>query len=150
MPSDVFHSEMKEHTDSHAALSTTGRDTKDDEISLLDLLIVAERKRTIFLVTAVFAIIAIIVSLVLPKRYTATVTLLPPQQNSSMGAALASQLGNLGGMVALAGGSLGLKSPNDTIVAMFKSRTVEDAMIQRFGLMQEYQESTCRALGWTR
>jgi uncharacterized protein involved in exopolysaccharide biosynthesis len=55
-----------------------------------------------------------------------------------MGAALASQLGNLGGMAALAGGSLGLKNPNDMFVAMFKSRTVEDAMVQHFGLMQEY------------
>ena len=113
----------------------------DDEISLLDLLIVlAERKRIIFWVTAGFALLAIIVALVLPKRYTATVTLLPPQQNASMGAALASQLGNLGGMAALAGGSLGLKNPNDMFVAMFKSRTVEDAMVQHFGLMQEYHK----------
>jgi uncharacterized protein involved in exopolysaccharide biosynthesis len=110
----------------------------DDEISLLDLLIVlAERKRIILLVTAVFAIVAIIISLLLPPRYIATVTLLPPQQGSSMGAALASQLGSMGGMAALAGGSL-LKNPNDMFVAMFKSRTVEDAMVQHFGLMQEY------------
>jgi uncharacterized protein involved in exopolysaccharide biosynthesis len=40
---------------------------------------------------------------------------------------------------ALAGGSLGLKNPNDMFVAMFKSRTVEDAMVQHFGLMQEYR-----------
>jgi uncharacterized protein involved in exopolysaccharide biosynthesis len=41
-------------------------------------------------------------------------------------------------MAALAGGSLGLKNPNDMFVAMFKSRTVEDAMVQHFGLMREY------------
>ena len=112
---------------------------QEDEISLLDLLIViAERKRVVLRVTAIFAILAIVISLLLPKRYTATVTLLPPQQNTSMGAALASQLGSLGGMAALAGGSLGLKNPNDMYVAMFKSRTVEDAMVQRYGLMKEY------------
>ena len=62
---------------------------EEDEISLLDLLIViAERKRLVFWVTAVFAILAIVISLFLPKRYTATVTLLPPQQNASLGAAL--------------------------------------------------------------
>ena len=55
-------------------------------------------------VTAVFAILAIVISLLLPVRYTATVTLLPPQESSSMGAALTSQLGNLGGMARLAGG----------------------------------------------
>jgi uncharacterized protein involved in exopolysaccharide biosynthesis len=44
----------------------------------------------------------------------------------------------LGGMAALAGGSLGLKSSNAMFVAMFKSRTVEGAMVEHFGLMQEY------------
>jgi uncharacterized protein involved in exopolysaccharide biosynthesis len=49
-----------------------------------------------------------------------------------------SQLGNLGAMSALAGSSLGIKNPNDSYVAMLKSRTVEDAMIEHFRLMQEY------------
>ena len=88
--------------------------------------------------TLVFTVLAIVISLLLPVRYTATVTLLPPQEGSSMGAALASQLGNLGGMAALAGGSLGLKNPNERYVAMLQSRTVEDAMVKRYGLMQEY------------
>ncbi|HEX4066871.1 MAG TPA: Wzz/FepE/Etk N-terminal domain-containing protein [Acidobacteriaceae bacterium] len=112
----------------------------DDEISLLDLLIVlAERKRTVFAVAAAFAIIALIVALVLPKNFTATVVLLPPQQNSSLGAALSSQLGSLGSMAALAGGSLGLKNPNDMYVAMLKSQTVEDGMVHTYSLQQEYR-----------
>ncbi len=114
----------------------------EDEISLLDLLIVlAERKRTIFWVTAGFAILAIIVSLLLPVRYTAMVTLLPPQQNSSLSSQLAAQFGALGQVAALAGGGSSLlKNPNDMYVGMLKSRTVEDAMIQRYGLMQEYRK----------
>jgi len=140
MSTDTPLSELQEHAGSSPVPAASGRDAQDDEISLLDLLIVlAERKRLILGVTAIFAILAIVVSLILPLRYTATVTLLPPQQSSSMGAALASQLGNLGGLGALAGGSLGLKNPNDMFVAMFKSRTVEDAMVQHFGLMQEYR-----------
>jgi uncharacterized protein involved in exopolysaccharide biosynthesis len=139
MPSDLSSSELQEHADSSVIPPAAAQVAGDDEISLLDLLIVlAERKRIIFGVTAAFAIGAIIVSLLLPPRYTATVTLLPPQQGSSMGAALASQLGSMGGMAALAGGSLGIKNPNDMFVAMFKSRTIEDAMVQHFGLMQEY------------
>jgi uncharacterized protein involved in exopolysaccharide biosynthesis len=139
MPSDLSSSELQEHADASVVPPTAAQVTGDEEISLLDLLIVlAERKRIILSVTAAFAIGAIIVSLLLPPRYTATVTLLPPQQGSSMGAALASQLGSMGGMAALAGGSLGLKNPNEMFVAMFKSRTVEDAMVQHFGLMQEY------------
>jgi tyrosine-protein kinase Etk/Wzc len=112
----------------------------EDEISLLDLLIViAERKRLVLRTTLIFFILAVVVSLLLPVRYTATVTLLPPQESSSMGAALSSQLGSLGGMAALAGGSLGLKNPNDRYVAMLQSRTVEDAMVQRYALMKEYR-----------
>ena len=112
---------------------------ESDEVSLLDLLIVlVERKRIVLWSTAISAVLAIIVSLILPARYTATVTLLPPQESGSMGGMLASQLGSMGGMAALAGGSLGIKNPNDRYVAMLQSRTVEDAMVQRFGLMREY------------
>lgn len=112
-----------------------------DEISLLDLLIVlAKRRRTILWFTVACAALGIVVSFIVPKRYTATVTLLPPRQESSLSSMLASQLGNLGGMAALAGGSLGLKNPNDMYVAMFQSQTAEDAMIKRFNLMQEYHK----------
>lgn len=127
----------------HRASSNVPQKDKD-EVSLLDLLIVlAERKRTIFMVTAVFALLSIIISLLLPVRYTATVTILPPQQHTSMATALAAQLGNLGGLgglAALAGGGLSLKNPNDMYVAMLKGQTVEDAMIKHFSLMQEYHK----------
>lgn len=114
-----------------------------DKIHLLDVLIViARRKRLIFYVTAAFAIGAVIVSLLLPLRYTANVLLLPPVQNSSLGTQLASELGSLGSVAALAsgGGSALLKNPNDMYVAMLKSRTVEDGMVEKFGLMQEYHQ----------
>jgi tyrosine-protein kinase Etk/Wzc len=138
-------------TDDPTVAPTTLQLAEDDEVSLLDLLItIAERKRLICLFVLVFAILAAIISLLLPKRYIATATLLPPQQSTSMGAALVSQLGSVGGMAALAGGSLGLKNPNDMYVAMLKSRVVEDAMVQRFGLMHEYharfESDACKML----
>jgi tyrosine-protein kinase Etk/Wzc len=143
MATDTPVSDLQEHVAPLPVSPTAERAAKsEDEISLLDLLIVlAERKLTVLWVTAGFAIVAIIVSLALPKRYTATVTLLPPQQNSSLSTQLASQLGSLGGVAALAGGGSSLlKNPNDMYVAMLKSRTVEDAMVQHFGLMQEYHK----------
>ncbi len=113
----------------------------DDEISLLDLLIVlAERKRLIFWITAGSAIAALIISLLLPKSYTATASLLTPQQNSSLSAQLASQFGAMSGVASLVsggGGSL-LRNPNDIYVGMLRGQTVEDAMVEHFGLMQEY------------
>jgi uncharacterized protein involved in exopolysaccharide biosynthesis len=115
---------------------------QDDETSLLDLLIVlAGCRRLIFWVTASFAILSIVVSFVLPVRYTASVTLLPPPQSSTVSSQLAAQLSSLSSIVQMAGGGSSLlKNPNDMYVAMLKSRTVEDAMVNRFGLMQEYHK----------
>ena len=104
------------------------------------LIILARRKWLILKITAGFALVALLISLFLPKKYTATTTVLPPQQGSSLSSAIMSQIGSLGSLGALAGSSMGLKNPNDMFVAMFKSRTVEDAMINRFGLMAEYKQ----------
>lgn len=113
----------------------------DREISLLELLtVLAEQKRLIFATIGTVTLIAVVVSFLLPSRYTAKAVLLPPERDSSMSSALASQLGSLGGMMALAGGGLGIKNPNDLQVSLMKSRTVEDAMIHHFGLMQEYRD----------
>ena len=141
MATDTTASDLRAQSEPDTAPPDAAR--PGDEISLLDLLIVlAERKRLIFWVTAGFTVVAVIVSLLLPRSYTATVILLPPQQNSSLSSQLAAQLGNLGGIVQMAGGGSSLlKSPNDMYVAMLKSRTVEDAMVNRFGLMQEYRKS---------
>ncbi|HUX44742.1 MAG TPA: Wzz/FepE/Etk N-terminal domain-containing protein [Terracidiphilus sp.] len=141
---DARDSELHERSGSPATPGALPLDTPENapEISLVDLLIVlSERKRIIITVTAACAVLAVIVSLLLPNRYTATITLLPPQQSQSMSSILSAQLGGLGGsMAALAGGALGLKNPNDMYVAMFKSRTVEDSMVKRFGLMAEYRD----------
>jgi tyrosine-protein kinase Etk/Wzc len=112
----------------------------EEEISLLDLLIVVVRYRKLILKIAACTVAAgIILSLVLPYEYTATTSILPPQQGSSAGAALMSQLGALGSVASMAGGSLGLKNPNDLQVAMLKSRTVEDAMLDRFHLVELFK-----------
>ncbi|MGA8531255.1 MAG: GNVR domain-containing protein [Acidobacteriaceae bacterium] len=119
--------------------SEPGNPAEGDEISLLDLLIVlAERKRLILLCTAGFAIVSLLVSLIWPKSYTATAILMPPRQSSGMSSLLTAELGSLGGMAALAGSSLGIKNPNDMYVGMLKSQTVEDAMVKKFDLVQEY------------
>ena len=114
------------------------------EVSLLDILVLlAGHKRFIVRFVLGAAVVATVVSFLLPVRYEAKIVLLPPTQNSSMGSALLGQLGNmgsLGSLAALAGGSLGIKNPADMYVSLLTSRTVEDAMIQRFDLMAEYRE----------
>jgi uncharacterized protein involved in exopolysaccharide biosynthesis len=83
--------ELNKQADSPPTLPVAAKSLKEaGEISLLDLLIVlAERKTLISCITAVVALLAIVISFLLPARYTATVTFLTPQQNTSIGAALA-------------------------------------------------------------
>jgi uncharacterized protein involved in exopolysaccharide biosynthesis len=115
--------------------------SREEEISLLDLFIVLVRHRRLILKIVVWTVlVGIILSLILPIRYMATTSILPPQQGASAGSALMAQLSNsLGSVASLAGGSLGLKNPNDLQVAMLKSRTVEDAVVDRFHLMDFFK-----------
>jgi len=115
----------------------------ETEISLLDILLLLLRHKR-FLARFVLGafVVAIVVSLLLRVQYEAKVVLLPPTQNQSIGAALLGQLGgmgSLGSLASLAGGSLSLKNPADMYISFLTSRTVEDAMIQRFDLMKEYR-----------
>jgi tyrosine-protein kinase Etk/Wzc len=130
-----------ERTNSSLSSTAPVNGDEDSDISVLDLLfVISERKRMILRVTVGAAVLAAIVSLLLPSRYEASITLLTPQQNSSVSASLGAQLGNLGGVAALAGGGLGLKNPNDMFVGMLKGHFVEDAMVRRFDLMAEYHK----------
>jgi tyrosine-protein kinase Etk/Wzc len=112
--------------------------------SALDaVVLLVGRKRFFLRFVMAAALLSTVVAFLLPVRYEAKIILLPPQQNSSIGSAFLGQLGNLGGLgslASLASGSLGIKNPADMYVSLLTSRTVEDAMIQRFDLMKEYDE----------
>ena len=120
---------------------------EEEEISLLDVVIVlARNRRRILRTTLVVAILGLLTAVLLPVRYTATTSLLPPQQTSPAGSALLAQLGSLSQLANVAGGSsLPLKSPNDLEIALLKSRTVEDAVIQRFHLAELYHKKKLSA-----
>ncbi|HTC48144.1 MAG TPA: Wzz/FepE/Etk N-terminal domain-containing protein [Candidatus Aquilonibacter sp.] len=115
----------------------------ESEISLLDVVaIVLEHRRFVARFVLIATALAVIVSFLLPVRYEGKVLLLPPAQNSSVGSALLGQLGNmgaLGSLATLASGGI-LKNPADMYISLLTSRTVEDSLIQRFGLMKEYHK----------
>jgi uncharacterized protein involved in exopolysaccharide biosynthesis len=111
------------------------------ETSFLDLAIILLRQKS-FLLKFSFgaALLGLVISFLIPVQYTAEAILVPPQQNQSLGSMLVSQMGgNLGALGSLASGSLGIKTQADMYVSMLKSRTVEDAVIQRFDLMKIYK-----------
>jgi uncharacterized protein involved in exopolysaccharide biosynthesis len=60
-----------------------------------------------------------------------------PQQQQSAAASMLASLGALGG---LAGAASGLKNPADQYVAFLQSRTVQDALIDRFKLTDRYDQ----------
>ena len=113
-----------------------------EDLTFLDILIIImQRKKLVAMVTAVCTGIAVILAFALTPHYTATVTILPPQGNGSMGSMLASQMEGMNGAVSgVASSMLGLKNVNEMYVSMLKSRSVEDAVIQRYGLQSEYNK----------
>jgi tyrosine-protein kinase Etk/Wzc len=125
--------------DSRLLVTTQVRRPQQGPTFLAVLVILARRKKLIFWMTAGFAIVACIAAFLIPAEYTATIVILPPQQSSS----LSSMLGDLGGLSSLAGlasGALGGKNMQDMYVSMLKSESVEDSVIQKYGLLQEYHK----------
>jgi tyrosine-protein kinase Etk/Wzc len=110
------------------------------EIFLLtSLLLIGQKRRFVAIITLGAALLTLLIVFLIPNEYTAATLILPPAQNSSMSSALMSQLGNSAALASVAGAGLGIKNPSDMYVALFHSRTVEDAVIRRFGLMARYR-----------
>jgi uncharacterized protein involved in exopolysaccharide biosynthesis len=127
-------------TEENSKIDGECQQDKDQEISLLDLLIVlAQRKRFILVFTLAVTLLGVVIAFVLPNQYTAETVILPPAQNQSSSAAMMSQMGG-SALTSLAGSSLGIKNPGDMYVSLLRTRTVEDAVIQRFGLMARYKK----------
>lgn len=113
------------------------REEDSDEISILDLLLVlAAGKKPIIALTFLCGVAAGVIAFITPATYTATATILLPQQQSSSSAAM---LGQLGGLAGLAGQSLGIKNPADSYIGILESRTVADEMIRQFELQELYE-----------
>src|SRR5664279_4796259 len=99
------------------------------------LLVLAREKKWILQITGSITLLTTIIVFVVPKMYTATATILPPQQNQSV---LSTLVGQVGGAASLDLRDLGLKNPSDVFVEMLQSRTIEDALVNRFDLRKLY------------
>ena len=108
----------------------------DDEISLLDLLqVIVDNLRLLVLGPLFCGLVALGYSYTIAPTYTAKTQFLPPQQQQSSAATMLASLGALGGF---AGAATGLKNPSDQYVAFMKSVSVQDALIDRFKLVDKY------------
>jgi uncharacterized protein involved in exopolysaccharide biosynthesis len=127
---------MSENATSNAQ-GSMGDMQDDDEISLLDLLqVIVDNLRLLVLGPLVCGLAALGYAFMIPPTYTAKTQFLPPQQQQSSAASMLASLGALGG---LAGAATGLKSPADQYIAFMKSVSVQDALIERFKLVEKYE-----------
>jgi len=95
-------------------------------------------------------VLSTIIAFLIPKRYAATAQLMPPDFSSSADMisalpALSSGGDSAGGgggssMMGLANKLLGLNSTGQLIIGVLRSETVEDHLIEQFGLMNLYSE----------
>jgi uncharacterized protein involved in exopolysaccharide biosynthesis len=118
----------------------------------LDLLLeIARHGRLIIGGGLLVGVLALGASYLIKPTFTSSTVILPPQQQQSLASSALSSLGALAG---LAGGAAGgLRSPIDQYVAMLRSTTLADRMIDRFNLLEVYEETLrfdARALFWER
>lgn len=105
-------------------------------IHFLDLFKIILENLRLLIITPLFAgVIALAISFLLKPSFTANTRFLPPQQPQSAAASMLQSLGALGG---LAGAATGLKNPNDQFISFLKSRTIGDALVEDFKLMERY------------
>ena len=102
-------------------------------VELIALL--APHKRLLLLATLTVAVIAILGSLFMPDRYTATATILPPADNQSAATALMGQLETFTGLTP---GAFGVISPTDVCIAILGSRSIQNAIVGQFDLRRAY------------
>ncbi|MFQ5559444.1 MAG: GumC family protein [Nitrospinota bacterium] len=110
----------------------------EKEINLFDLLqVLLRRKLILFVITTLFFVGSVAVSLQLPEIYQSKGTILPPDKQSGSASLLANLGGGLGGM--FAGNLLGGGSKSDLWVSILRSRTIAKNVVERLDLVTLYK-----------
>ncbi len=125
-------------TDPIVSSSSTTHTSPIDErpFSLLELVgVLSNHIRQLTLIPLAAGVVTLAGSFLLTPVFTASGQIMAPQQQQGTAAAL---LGSLGGLAGAGGAIAGLKNPADQWVGLLKSRTISDAMIDRFKLQQRY------------
>ncbi len=108
---------------------------EEKELTLLDIFNIMWRRRgLIFLLTFLFGAAATTYAFISPFIYRAECRILPP--GSSGGGGLMAQLGGLATFVGLPS----VSTSGQMLVGVLKGDTVVDAIIDKFNLMEEYEQ----------
>ncbi len=113
-------------------------DTREWQVDQLRLL--WGRRRFFFRTVIVGLLVSTLVAFLIPKSYTSTAQLMPPDSQSTSGmammAAMAAKAG--GGLAGVAGDLLGLKSSGALFIGVLRSETSQDRLVQQFDLGKVY------------
>jgi uncharacterized protein involved in exopolysaccharide biosynthesis len=100
------------------------------------------RRRFFLRAVAAGMLVSTLIAFLIPKSYTSTTQLMPPDQQSTSGmammAAMAAKAG--GGLAGVAGDLLGLKSSGALFIGVLRSETSQDRLIQQFDLRKVYDK----------
>lgn len=109
------------------------------ERAIAKLTLLWNQRRFLGRIAGVGLLAATVIAFSIPKRFTSTTRLMPPDQGPGNGmammAALASKAGSLG---SIGSELLGLKTTGDLFIGILQSRTVEDDLIAKFDLRKVY------------
>ncbi len=112
-----------------------------DEKTLASIRLIWVNRGTLARVALYALLASTIVAFLIPSRYESTARLMPPDNQSNSGLAMAAAAMSgaaAGGLGGIASGFLGLKSTSDVFVGILTSRTVQDKLIQQFDLKKLY------------
>ncbi len=102
---------------------------EDDEIDLYELWLTLKKRKSVIIGLFIFAVFATaVISFVMTPIYRSTASVIPVSGSQS-------PLGNLAGLAAMAGISIGQSDESQKIMAVLKSRTIKENVIKRLNLI---------------
>jgi uncharacterized protein involved in exopolysaccharide biosynthesis len=118
--------------------TTAVNEQRDWQVQHLRLL--WNSRRFLFRASAVGFLASALIAFLIPKSYTATTRLMPPDSQSSSGVAMMAALaGKAGpGLGSVAGDLLGLKSSGALFVGVLRSQSSQEKLIEDFNLRKVY------------
>ena len=137
------HALMEEAPDTQATFAPEWNESPARERILPRLRLLWGMRRFLLRWALVGFFVATLIAFLIPSEYESTARLMPPDSQSGGGMALMAMLsggqnGSPGGLGSLASDLLGAKTTGAMFIAVMRSRTAEDGIIQRFDLKKVY------------
>src|SRR5712692_5997629 len=98
------------------------------------------RRQLFFRAGAIGLLVSTLIAFLIPKSYTSTTQLMPPDSQSTSGMAMMAAMAakGAGGLGSMAGDLLGVKSSGALFIGVLRSQTSQDRLIEQFDLKKVY------------